>query len=353
MPRSIRPTLAALLALAAALPAQGERKGRRRAPPPLPRFEHCTFRTASFTSSALGREARYGIFLPRDYDAKENARRRYPVVIWLHGMFEDHERFARRGGGVVLDRMLGEGSFPEAIFVCPDGGRTKFWVNGLRSGRYEDYVVRDLLAHLRETYRVDDRREARAIMGVSMGGYGALGIAFHHPRQFVAVAAHSAAIFPPDPENLPPRFQRALSTWGRRLGLDEVFGNPPDKRLWQRNNPLWLAATLEPERLEGLAIYFDCGTRDRYGFDEPNRELHRILERRRIPHTFRLVEDGQHGWRSGYNRAQLPHSLAFVAAALGAARGRAGLEGLLGSPKAEPPRSGGERAKKPKRRDRR
>lgn len=337
MPRTTLPTLAALLALAASLPGQGERRSRRRTPAPLPSFEHCTFRTASFASAALGREARYGIFLPRGYDAEENAHRRYPVVIWLHGMFEDHERFARRGGGSVLDRMLGEGSFPPALFVCPDGGRTKFWVNGLRSGRYEDYVVHDLLEHLRATYRVDDRREARAIMGVSMGGYGALGIAFRHPRRFVAVAAHSAAIFPPDPENLPPRFQRVRASWGRRLGLDAIFGDPPDKKLWQHDNPLWLAETVAAERLEGLAIYFDCGTRDRYGFQEPNAALHRILERRKIPHTFRLVVDGRHGWRSGYNRAQLPHSLAFVAAALGAARGRAGLEGLLGRPEGEPP----------------
>ena len=129
-------------------------------------------------------------------------------------------------------------------------------------------------------------------MGASMGGYGALAIALRHPDRFVAVAAHSAAIFPADPDNLSPRFRRVLRSWGKQLGLDEVFGDPPDKELWQRSNPLHLAATIEPDELSGLRIYFDCGTRDRYGFDSQNRELHRILERRGIRHTFRPVEGG-------------------------------------------------------------
>jgi S-formylglutathione hydrolase FrmB len=164
-------------------------------------------------------------------------------------------------------------------------------------------------------------------MGVSMGGYGALKIAFKHPDRFGVVAAHSAAILSEDPERLEAEYP-----WLRGRGkalVAQVFGEPLDLDKWRGENVLVLAEESPLESLRGLDIYFDCGDEDRYGFQTANRRLHEILERREVPHTWQLVEGGGHGWRSGYNLAQLPQSLEFVAAQLAAVQGRAGLEGLL------------------------
>jgi S-formylglutathione hydrolase FrmB len=312
------------LALFVALPLAAQRQDRRAPPVEL---KHLTFAEKEFESKALKQKVAYGIYLPKDYGAEANAKTRYPLVLWLHGMFEDHRRFHGRGGASVLDELTGSGAIPPLAFVTVNGGRASFYLNGKESGANEDAIVVDLLAHLNETYRLHDDREHRAIMGVSMGGFGALNLALRNPSKFGAVAAHSAAIFPADPENLPERFKNLISGSAGRLRLDTLFGVPPDPELWRKNNPLHLAETLEAATLRQMRIYFDCGDKDSYGFAEPNQALHELLKKRKIPHTFELIEGGGHGWRSGYNEGALPESLKFVGAAFSA---RAGLRGILG-----------------------
>jgi enterochelin esterase family protein len=324
----LRTTIVAAL-LTLLLPAQTRpREGRGGGTPP--RLEHLTFQERSFQSTALGRTVNYGVFLPKDYDAPEQKERRYPLLLWLHGMFEDHRRFAVRGGAGVLDRMVGSGDLPPMVFVTANGDRASFYVNGKDTEAYEDLIVKDLLAQVAASYRVAESREQRAILGVSMGGFGALKIALKHPALFGTVAAHSAAILPPDPDNLGPRFKRMLeSDFGKRMGLDRIYGNPIDKAKWRAENPIALVETIDKEQLRGLQIYFDCGSADRYEFDETNLALHEALDKRGIAHTWKLVDGGGHGWESGYNGKCLPESLSFVARALSAKAGRAGLEGLL------------------------
>ena len=291
----------------AVLPAQGGRGRDRGADPKL---EHLTYQEARFQSPALGREVTYGIYLPKSYGDAANKERRYPFVLWLHGMFENHSRFHRRGGAQILEAQVANGKLPEFALVAVNGDLS-FYINGKESGRYEDMVVQDLLAHLRKEYRLRDDRDGCAIMGVSMGGMGALNIAFHHPEKFGTVATHSAALFPPDVENLPPQFRRRLeSNFGRQLQLSKIFGNPPDPELWRKNNPLHHAATLPVETLKTLRIYFDCARDDEYGFGEPNQELHEILEKRKVPHGFLLPDGSAHGW--DYNPRVMPDSLKFV-----------------------------------------
>lgn len=306
-----------------------ERRGRRSEPPKL---EHLTFTTGKFESKALGREAQYGVYLPKDYADEANAKTRYPLVLWLHGMYEDHNRFGNRGGAAVLDRMIGSGQFPKAVFVTANGDRASFYVDGKESGAYETLIVEDLLAHVEQEYRLEPAREQRAIMGVSMGGYGALKIALRHPTRFGVVATHSAAVFARDPQDLPANFQRVLAS--NRSGISKIFGDPVDMELWRANNIYELADAIDPDELRTLKIYFDCGDRDRLGFDQPNQELHDLLRKRRIPHEWRLIEGGGHGWDNCVQA--LEDSLPFVAAAFAAQRGAAGLGGLLGGNEPEP-----------------
>ena len=89
---------------------------------------------------------------------------------------------------------------------------------------YEDLITKDLLEHLTKTYRVSKRRDQRAIMGISMGGMGALKIALKNPELFGTVSAHSSAVLPPDPKDLPPRFM----SYAKRIGIDR--GEEKNKR---------------------------------------------------------------------------------------------------------------------------
>ena len=207
----IRPLPTSLLligTIAGALVTDADAQRRRR-PRPEVKLEHLTYAEKSFESEALERETKYGVFLPKGYDDEKNAERKYPLILWLHGMWEDHNRFQYRGGAPVLDQLVGEGALPECVFVTANGSRSSFYINGKKTGKYEDLIAKDLIQHVDATYRVTKDRAQRALMGVSMGGFGALKIALRYPKLFGVVAAHSAALLPADSENLPRNLRRA------------------------------------------------------------------------------------------------------------------------------------------------
>jgi S-formylglutathione hydrolase FrmB len=315
---SVATTCLLAATLAAQNPDRPRRDRRESAPVEL---KNLTFRTESFKSDAIGRDVEIGVYLPKAYDDEKNKDVKWPLVVWLHGMHENHMRFHERGGAVVLDQCVGDGKMPPCVFVSANGGRTSMYVNR-KDARYEDLITVDLLAHLQKTYRISEKREQRAIMGVSMGGMAALRIAFTKPDLFGAVGAHSSAVFAEDPDKLPER----LKGYANRLGLDEVFGNPIQKEPWQKANPLCIASALDPKSLHSLRIYFDAGTDDQYGFAAGNKLLDEALTKKGIEHTWRLIEGGGHAWGSGFQDQTLPYSFAVVGQMFAGKDGKAGTE---------------------------
>ena len=289
------------LALSSALAAQ--RRGRRNRSPV--EMKHFSYAEQRFESEAVGRSMPFGVYLPEGYDDEDNAERRWPLIIWLHGMWEDHNRFHSRGGAQMLDKAVEAGWLPPCVFVTANGGRSSMYMNRGEE-RWQDLISDDLLEHVSKSYRVRKQRNGRALMGVSMGGMGALRIAFTEPELFGAVAVHSSAVFAKDPDDMPAR----LKGFAGRLG----FGDPIDKQVWKQVNPTCIADRLEKQDLKGLQIYFDAGSDDRYGFDSGNKLLHACLDERGIAHEWRLVQGGGHSWGDRFQEATLPNSFRFVGA---------------------------------------
>ena len=275
---------------------------------------HLTFAEARFHSDAVGQDLPFAIYLPKDYGEEKNKDTKYPLVVWLHGMWEDHMRFHTRGGAPLLDKAVGSGTLPPCVFVCANGGRTSMYLNR-KDQKWEDLITVDLLAHITKNYRVSEQRDQRALMGVSLGGMAALRIAFTKPELFGTVAVHSSAIFAEDPEQLPPMVKNMAS----RMGLDEEFGNPIQKEPWQHANPLCIAGTADVKALGTLGIYFDAGTNDRLGLHVGNKQLHEQLEKRKVAHEWRLIQGGGHSWGDQFQDEALPHSFTFVGKAFKAA----------------------------------
>jgi len=266
-----------------------------------------TFEDERFASKSVGRTMPFGIYLPKDYDDEANKDQKLPLIIWLHGMWEDHMRFHQRGGALELDKAVTEGKLPPCIFVTANGSRSSMYVNR-EDQKWEDLISKDLLEHICSEYRASTDSRERAIMGVSMGGMGALRIAFTHPDLFGGVGAHSSAVFAEDPDDLAPNLKKYAS----RLGLDEVFGNPIQKEPWEKANPLCIANRIDAAELQKLQIYFDAGSADRYGFASGNKLLHECLKKRKIEHTWRLIDGGGHSWGNRFQHQTLPYSFAFI-----------------------------------------
>ena len=254
-------------------------------------------RSSTFASAALGREVGYVVDLPPSYDAA--APKKYPVVYALHGLFEGSGFWERRGLAAILAELRVGGGLPEFLVVAVDGGNS-FFVNA-RGGRYEDLVTQDFVAHVEASYRVVPGRAGRALLGISMGGYGALHVAFDQPGLFAAVATHSAMLL----EKIPSAEQGARR--GQMAAFHQVFGDPIDVALWNESDPLTKARTVVAKAAP--ALFLDCGAEDRYGLASGHRELHRILDERGVAHSFELPP-GDHGYE--YVRTRLEKSLRFL-----------------------------------------
>jgi S-formylglutathione hydrolase FrmB len=258
---------------------------------------------SSLSSAALGKELKYAVMLPPSY--KTDAKRRYPVLYFLHGMFGNEGEFERRGVAAAVAHLREQGLIGEFIIVAPAGGNS-FYLNAKNGVRYEDAIVQDLIPHIEKTYRALGTREGRAIQGISMGGWGAMMLAFKHPEMFSSVTTHSAALFAelPHPTGNDRRSQFMLQIIGN------IFGTPPDEEFFRSVNPIYLAdANAAAIKKSGLKIYFDCGEQDRYGFQESNKQFDERLTKLGIAHEFHLYP-GNHGWE--YMISVADHSYAFL-----------------------------------------
>lgn len=278
---------------------------------PLPAHAASRVECNAIKSAILNRAVRYCALLPASYDAAK--ARRFPVLYYLHGLGADEQSLVRSGGWNLVESLQEEKRIGEFVIITPDGGRS-FYINS-RDGRqrYEDFFLREFLPVIEKRYRVQATRAGRALAGTSMGGYGALRLAFKYPLLFSAVSAHSAALM----ERLPQGAGETpgLAGGGGRGILGDVFGSPLDPAFYERNSPLTLARTTPG--LARLKIYFDCGRDDEYGFDAGAEKLHQTLGSRRIVHEFHIFPGG-HGW--SYVAEHLDESLEFHSRAFGLTR---------------------------------
>jgi S-formylglutathione hydrolase FrmB len=259
----------------------------------------------SLPSKILTRAVPYCVLLPPSYDAAKTQR--YPVLYFLHGLGDSEAMFIHSGGMNLVDDLWEEHQLGEFVIATPGGGAS-FYINSYDGRqRYEDFFLQEFMPGIEKRYRVEAGRTKRGIAGVSMGGYGALHIAFRHPQLFIAAAAHSAALL----EKLPNISAQDSREIVRLRVLGGAFGSPFDAAFWTQNDPVTIARTTN---LTGLKIYFDCGSEDDYGFDSGAEALDKLLTARHIPHAFHLYPGG-HDWE--YFAQHLPESLEFASRAFG------------------------------------
>lgn len=208
---------------------------------------------AVFESASLGTFMPYQIYLPPNYQTNQ----RYPVLYLIHG-YSGNESFFFSYLGInrIADKLIRSGQIAPMIIVTPyvkdsfclnSAGETGIYIinsntlSGMAQGRYEDYVVNDLIQHIDSNYQTLTDREHRFIGGISMGGFGALYLAFRHPELFSRAGGHSSALVT----------NQALDEFWKWIYPDENRRNERD--------PLRLATTRD---IQGLKIYLDCGTGD-------------------------------------------------------------------------------------------
>lgn len=235
-------------------------------------------------SKTLKYAVHYCVYLPAGYDAgaAKSPPRRYPVLYFLHGLGDNEQTLFNSGGWTLLDDLRQRNKIGDFLIVAPEG-RSSFYINSTDgSVRYSDFFLQELIPVVESKYRVGSGRSNRAISGVSMGGYGALRFAFSHPEMFSAVSAQSAALMTESPEELDAA-EHSGAPQGKMLAA--VFGSPIDVSHWKNNSPFVLAQR-NAAGLRKMAIYFNCGQDDNYGFEKGAAALHAQLLQEGVKHEY-------------------------------------------------------------------
>lgn len=237
-----------------------------------------------FESKLLGKPLPYNVVLPPHYDAPQSRALRYPVLYLLHGL-----------GGSSADwvspraRLAAHATAYRLIIVTPEGGDGWYTDSAtVPSDKYETYILEELIPDVERRFRALPARDARAVAGLSMGGYGALKFGVKHPHLFALAASLSGAFDVPawdanDPSLLAFVKPSVARTYGAM-----------DSPTRAANDLFKLFNQLPPERFATLPfIYFDCGTED--FLINSNRALSELLLKRKIPHEYRQLP-GAHTW---------------------------------------------------------
>jgi len=129
------------------------------------------------------------VYLPPGYNDSEQ---RYPVIYFLHGFTVDNRMLTPMAE--LLDFAIAKHKIRPFILVISDQKTTydgSFYSNSRLFGNWEDFTAYDLVKYMDSHFRTLANRESRGITGHSMGGYGALKLAMHHPDIFSSVYALS------------------------------------------------------------------------------------------------------------------------------------------------------------------
>ncbi len=309
------------------------------------------------------------VYTPPDYDAASS--RRWPTVLAIVG-------FTGTGGALFnvdalgeplhdkLDRMIASGACPPMIVAAPDcftrvGGNQ--YINSAGTGRYEDYLIDEIIPFVDATYRTLPRGQW-GVFGKSSGGYGSIVLGMRRPEVFCAIADHSGdAIFElcylkdfptaldafreaggpaawldrywADPNRRREKFHRPLNALGMaahyspnpeapaaHLRIDWPFDLETGEfrpAVWERWRA-WDPVNMVDGHVEQLrklrGIYIDCGTRDEFSLHWGARTLAEKIRAHGIAVRHEEFDDGHMNITYRYSE-----SLPFLADAIQATKG--------------------------------
>jgi enterochelin esterase-like enzyme len=256
-------------------------------------------RRVRYQSRLLGRPQQFIVYLPPSYRSPAGRSRRYPVIYLLQGCPGQPRDWLVKGDvHDIIEHLIGTHAAQEMILVMADGSgpRGRFdctlYMDQIH-GAYpaETAFVRELVPLVDHRFRTAARREGRALLGVSSGGFAALNLGVRHPEQFSVLASHSGYFHAVDD----PRAVRAI--------LDNDFA------AWARNSPADHLGRIP--RGQSPHIYLNVGMTDPMRAE--NEAFARELQQLGIDYKLRVTH-GRHSW--SFWQRNLPSSLAWVSSHL-------------------------------------
>ena len=225
--------------------------------------------TVDTYSASMKKTIKAVVITPDNYATAGNL----PVVYLLHGHSGTYRDWIKNAKG--FEKAADQYQF---IIVCPDGNNSWYWDSPVDPVfKYETYVSQELVSWIDGKYKTIRTPKGRAITGLSMGGHGALYLAFRHQDVFGAAGSMSGGV--------------DIRPFTKNWNIPERLGKFEDNRdNWEKYTVINMLGLVKPK---ALALIIDCGTDD--FFFKVNESLHQELLQRKIPHDY-ITRPGGHSW---------------------------------------------------------
>ena len=226
-------------------------------------------------SNKYVQKRRVTVYTPPGY---ENSKKKYPVFYLLHGMGGDEEAWINLGRTAqIMDNLIAAGKAEPMIVVMTNGNvvqeaapgesslglyKPAMQLDGTMDGQFES-SFKDVIRFVENNYRVIPKSHARAIAGLSMGGYHTLHISRYYPKTFDYVGLFSAAIMPDE----------------------KVAGSP----VYQD-----IEGTLKQQRDNGFSLYWIGIGKEDFLY-KANVDYRQLLDKINLPYVYR-ESGGGHTW---------------------------------------------------------
>lgn len=273
--------------------------------PPKP-FERL-IKEQKFRSTAMSYDINYQVLLPAEY---ENSTDSFPVVYLLHGLGDDETAWTIGGLLQYYVDLYAATSVP-MIYVMPEGFNS-YYVNRYNKPKnYMHMFAHELVPLIDSLYRTKRSASQRAVMGYSMGGYGAFILPVKNPEIFktgvvLSMSFRTNEQYLSEPQNVYD-YQ-----WSPIFGGGGATGQARFTEYFKQHSPFQFLLNPADQSLQGLNLLFDCGD-DEESLSFTNNELHQMLNDRNIAHEYRM-RSGGHEW--SYWRKSYYEALKFISYAV-------------------------------------
>ena len=244
----------------------------------------------------------YAIVLPPRHRGSDDDGDPFPLLLTLHGLKGSRDGLIKQHEHGDWDTRFAAGVCPEMVIATISGGDNYFMDFHDKSAMWETFLIEEFLPFVIRSCNCGTTRELRYLMGGSMGGHGALKLAFRHPDKFAAVAAFEPAI---DAALEPSHLSRRNHQWAQCAGsgqagdlITQIWGGVApeyDSLHYRLHNPASLAndnsASIKEHKLK---IYIDVGDQDSLNLHDGVEFLHRVLWDHAIEHEYHLIHGADH-----------------------------------------------------------
>jgi S-formylglutathione hydrolase FrmB len=262
------------------------------------------YQVSEINSRLLNRSVTYAVLLPEEYNTGRDS---FPVVYLLHG-FGDNFTAWKLGGNIEYYAGAYATVTGPVIYVMPDGYNS-YYVNRY-NGKfpYMDMFVNELVPAVDSLFRTRKESIHRAVMGYSMGGYGAMILPLKHPEIFSTGVCLSMS-FRTDEQYLAEPQSVFDYQFGAIFGGTGSSGTGRITEYFKEHSPFYLFRAEDLSPYSHLRFLIDCGD-DEEQLNITNDDLHVLMRQQNLPHSYR-VRNGAHSW--DYWHASLPEAFGFIA----------------------------------------